>query len=85
MSMPDGVAAEIAAPGTTLMLEWHYLNNTGATLADQSKVSICGVPAGSRPNTASITWLGTDNFGLGMPAHQTSSLTGTSTPSLARR
>jgi hypothetical protein len=80
MQMPEGVAAETAAPGTTLMLEWHYFNNTDAPLADKSTVSVCGVPAGSRPNTASITWLGTEDFGLGMPAHAMTSVSGTCTP-----
>ena len=81
MAMPEGVGAELVAPGSTLMLEWHYFNNTNAEISDKSSVTICTVPVGSRPNVAAITWLGTENFGLGMPAHAMSSFTGTCQPS----
>lgn len=82
MTMPDGVGAELPAPGSSLMLEWHYFNNTDAVLSDKSSVSVCTVPAGARPNVAAITWVGTEDFGpLGMPPGMTSSFTGTCTPS----
>jgi hypothetical protein len=83
MTLPDGVGAEIPAPGSTLMLEWHYFNNTSAPMLDKSSVSICTVPAGGRPNVAAITWVGTEDFGLGMPPGTQSAFTGSCTPSRA--
>jgi hypothetical protein len=78
MTMPKDVGAETAAPGSTVMLEWHYFNNTGAPLADQSTVSVCTVPMGGRPNVAAVSWLGTEN--LSLPAKTETSATGTCTP-----
>jgi hypothetical protein len=78
MTMPKDVGAETAAAGSTLMLEWHYFNNTGAALADRSSVSVCTVPMGGRPNVAAVSWLGTEN--LSLPAKTETSATGTCSP-----
>jgi hypothetical protein len=78
MTMPPDVGAETAAPGSTLMLEWHYFNSTGAALADQSSVSVCTVPMRGRPNVAAVSVLGTES--LSLPAHAESSSTGTCAP-----
>jgi hypothetical protein len=78
MTMPKDVGAETAAPGSSLMLEWHYFNNTGAALTDRSTVSVCTVPMGERPNVAAVTWLGTER--LSLPAKTETSSTGTCSP-----
>jgi hypothetical protein len=72
--LPPDVGEENPAPGSTLMVEWHYFNNTGAALQDRSSVEVCTVPVGKRPKTASVAWLGTEDFGglFGMPAGKSS-------------
>src|SRR5262245_47152257 len=44
------------------MVQWHHYNNTGMRQEDGSAVQICTVPAGSRPNVAGLTFLGTEDF-----------------------
>jgi Copper type II ascorbate-dependent monooxygenase, C-terminal domain len=68
--LPPDVGEENPAPGSTLMVEWHYFNNSGAALQDRSSVEVCTVPVGKRPKTASVAWLGTEDLGglFGMPA-----------------
>jgi hypothetical protein len=82
LTLPDDVGAETPAPGSTLMLEWHYLNSTSAALSDMSKVSVCTVPMGKRTHVASVTTVGTENLGVpGMPPGMESTFSGTCTPS----
>lgn len=52
-----------------LMIQWHHFNTTGTPQPDNSKVQICTVPQGARPNVGDVTHLGTENFNsfLGMP------------------
>jgi len=52
-----------------VVIHWHMWNTTGAPVADRSSVQVCTVPASTRPKTASITPLGTENFNsfYGMP------------------
>jgi len=59
-------------PSGMLNVQWHYFNNGGAPEEDGSGVQVCTVPPGTRPNTGSLTWLGTEDFyGLvGMPPGQ---------------
>ena len=71
IAMPPDVGGELPATRTTLMVEWHYLNATPAPLADRSSVSVCTVPAGTRPKLASTTWIGTENLSL-PPGRETS-------------
>lgn len=68
MEMPEDVGGELPK-SSLLMIQWHMYNSTGVTQQDGSVVQICTVPAGSRPNTAGITFLGTENFNgpFGMP------------------
>src|SRR4029077_9338599 len=72
------------APGTMLNLQWHFFNSTGTMQMDRSAVQVCTVPAGTRPHTATVTWLGTEDLGGsligGMPAHQMSDFSGTCDP-----
>jgi hypothetical protein len=85
VKMPPGITGRLPAPGSILMLEWHFFNQTGAAVADRSGVEICTVPASQVEPTkvGGITWLGTENFNgpFGMPAGVESKFTGTCTPS----
>lgn len=78
IAMPSDVGAEIPKPMTTVMVEWHYLNSTNAPLQDRSSVSVCTVPAGSRPKLASIAWVGTEN--LSIPPNTQSTASGVCKP-----
>ena len=64
---PQDVGVKLPETGK-IMVQWHHYNSTGSAQSDGSKVQICTVPAGSRPNVAGITFLGTENFNglLGM-------------------
>ena len=52
-----------------IMIQWHHFNTTGVPQDDGSKVQVCTVPAGTRPNVGDVTHLGTENFNsiIGMP------------------
>ena len=52
-----------------LNVQWHFYNSGAAPAPDKSTVVVCTVPANTRPNTGSLTWLGTENFygPFGMP------------------
>jgi hypothetical protein len=80
--MPKDVGFDLPAPGTTVMVEWHYYNSSGAPVLDGSGIRVCTLPKGTRPNSASITWLGTENLGgpIGMPAGRQSDFSGTCVP-----
>jgi hypothetical protein len=85
--MPPDVGFELPPPGTTLNLQWHFYNSTSGTQTDKSSVQICTVPAGVRPHTATLTWLGTEDLngdkwtgGPGMPPHVMSQYSGTCDP-----
>jgi hypothetical protein len=58
---PPDVGVELPSAGK-IMVQWHHFNSTGAPAQDGSKVQICVAPAGSRPNIAGLTFLGTENF-----------------------
>jgi hypothetical protein len=58
---PDNVGVKLPSSGK-IMVQWHHYNNTGRPAPDGSKVQICAVPAGGRPNVAGLTFLGTENF-----------------------
>ena len=47
-----------------IMLQWHHYNSTGAPVSDGTAAQICVVPPGSRPNTAGLTFLGTENISV---------------------
>jgi hypothetical protein len=88
LAMPDDVGFELPAQGSELNVQWHFYNSTGTVATDQSSVQVCTLPPGSRPHTATITWLGQEDLGgnkwfggKGMPAHQMSTYSGTCTPS----
>jgi cytochrome c5 len=87
LALQDDVAFELPPPGTMLNLQWHFYNSTGSEQQDASAVQVCTVPAGTRPNSATISWLGTEDLGgnkytlgAGMPPHQMSSYGGTCDP-----
>ena len=75
--LPAEVGLELPAPGELLAVEFHYYNTTGAAAADRSGVEVC-VTSKFRPNTASITWLGTQKINL--PPRQLGMASGTCSP-----
>jgi len=62
--LPQGVGLELPRPGTMLAVEFHYFNSGGAMAQDQSGVEVCTTTK-FRPNTASVTWLGTQQINVG--------------------
>jgi hypothetical protein len=58
---PDGVGVKLSTDGI-IMVQWHHYNNEGTPQLDGSAVQICTAPAGSRPNVAGLTFLGTENM-----------------------
>ncbi|HKU44203.1 MAG TPA: hypothetical protein VJR89_38850, partial [Polyangiales bacterium] len=74
--LPAGVGLELPPPGSLLAVEFHYFNS-GAMAEDQSGVEVC-VTSKFRPNTATITWLGTQQINI--PAGQTGTASGTCRP-----
>jgi hypothetical protein len=76
--LPAGVGLELPAPGALMAIEFHYYNSTsGMTAQDQSGVEIC-VTSKFRTNTASVTWLGSENINI--PAHAAGTASGTCKP-----
>jgi hypothetical protein len=73
---PDDVGVKLPSTGV-IMVQWHHFNNTGGTTQDGSAVQICTVPAGTRPNTAGLTFLGTEL--LSIPAGTKGTAAGTCT------
>jgi hypothetical protein len=60
---PKDVGVKLPDSGT-IMIQWHHFNSTGSPQPDGSKVQICTVPAGSRPNLAGLTFLGTEDINI---------------------
>jgi hypothetical protein len=75
--MPTDVGLELPAPGALLAVEFHYFNTSGNPAQDQSGVEIC-VTSKFRKNTASVSWLGTQQ--INVPAHGQGDATGSCTP-----
>jgi hypothetical protein len=49
--------------GKQIMIQWHHYNFTNQVQPDSSKIQICTVPAGARPNVGGLSWLGTESLG----------------------
>jgi hypothetical protein len=58
-----------------IMIQWHHYNYTGMQQMDGSKVQMCVLPAGSRPNLGGLTWLGSEH--IDAPAGQKAETFGT--------
>jgi hypothetical protein len=58
---PKDVGVKLPDTGK-IMVQWHHYNNEGTPQMDSSAVQICTVPAAMRPNTAGLTFLGTEDF-----------------------
>jgi hypothetical protein len=87
LAMPPDVGFELPPNGTQLNAQWHFYNSTGSEQTDFSAVQVCTVPAGTRPHTATISWIGNEDLdgnkwtgGPGMPAHEASTFSGTCDP-----
>ena len=83
MVMPADTGLELPAPGSHVLVEWHLYNNGGVDTPDNSAPRICTVPKGARPKTGSMTSLGTEDFGFGIPTGTMSEFGSTCTPSRA--
>jgi Copper type II ascorbate-dependent monooxygenase, C-terminal domain len=75
--LPGDVGLELPGPGALLAIEFHYYNQSDNTASDQSGAEIC-VTSKFRPNTASVSWLGTENISI--PASSRGDASGTCTP-----
>lgn len=75
--LPEGVGLELPGPGALLAVEFHYFNSGAAGAQDSSGVEVC-TTSKFRPNTASITWLGTHTIDI--PPRQMGTASGTCTP-----
>jgi hypothetical protein len=78
VTFPSNTGLELTSQGI-LNAQWHYNNTTGAATTDASMIQVCTVPRSMRPDIASLTFLGTENFNgpIGMPAKTMSSFSGT--------
>jgi hypothetical protein len=76
--MPADVGEQFPKPGGYFELEFHYFNSTGAAVVDRSGMHIC-VTSKEQKNTATVTFLGTENITL--PANAMGTATGTCKPS----
>jgi len=65
ITLPDGIAATMPAPGGKIMIEWHYYNQTETQQEDNSGVEVCVIPSSKiePKNVASMTWVGNENLG----------------------
>lgn len=79
-TMPQGVGMHLPTRGSghRFLVEVHYANIGDATLADRSGVEVCTGKT-LRPNTATVSWLGTEAIFVGPGA--TADIAGTCTPS----
>ncbi|MEY4575318.1 MAG: hypothetical protein RL701_21 [Pseudomonadota bacterium] len=75
--LPKEVGLELPAPGALLAVEFHYFNVGAAQTSDKSGVEVC-VTSKFRPNTASVSWLGTNT--INVAAHTQGTASGTCTP-----
>ena len=87
MEMPADVGFELPPKDQQINIQWHYYNTSTTPQPDVTAVQVCTVPAGTRPHTASITWIGTEDIGgnkwlggVGMPPHTESTFQGTCNP-----
>jgi hypothetical protein len=69
VAFPPEVGLELPMTGK-IGVQWHFYNSTSATVQDGSSVLVCTVPAGTRPNTASMTWLGTEDLDIPPGMHE---------------
>jgi hypothetical protein len=62
--LPKTIGLQLPPGGTMLNLQWHFFNSTNSPQDDASSVLVCTVPDNTRPNLASMTWLGSENLDL---------------------
>jgi len=76
-ALPADVGLEMPAAGALMAVEFHLYNTSNAPTQDQSGVEVC-VSSKFRPNTASVSWLGTEDITI--PAKSTGTSSGTCVP-----
>jgi Copper type II ascorbate-dependent monooxygenase, C-terminal domain len=79
--IPSDVGLQLDGPNRKMSMEIHFFGPEGQTIPTNAGVRICTVesPAKLRPNTATISWLGTE-LGINIPPNSPSTATGTCTP-----
>lgn len=77
LQLPPDVGLELAPTTGSYVLEVHYNNPAGKTFLDRSGVRVCATSK-FRPNTASITWAGTER--INVPARSTGTASGNCLP-----
>jgi hypothetical protein len=75
--LPEGVGLELPPPGALLAVEFHYFNSGSPGAMDNSGVEVC-TTSKFRKNTASITWLGTQQ--INVAGRQMGTASGTCNP-----
>ncbi len=79
-SIPNDVGVQLSGTNHKMSMEVHFFNRTTDTLPVDMGVKICTVEKHLRPNTATMSWLGTE-LGINIPPMaQDSTATGTCTP-----
>jgi hypothetical protein len=61
---PKHIGLQLPPPGGMLDVQWHFYNSGGAAADDATKVFVCTVPAGTRQNSAGMTWLGSESIAV---------------------
>lgn len=69
--MPDTIGLQLPEAGN-VVVQWHYLNDTGNPVDDTSVFRVCTAPAGSRSQLAGMTVLGTESIDLPPGMHSVS-------------
>jgi hypothetical protein len=77
LKLPPDVGLELAPSTGSYVLEVHYNNPAGKLFQDRSGVRVCATSK-FRPNTASITWAGTEKINI--PAHSMGTAAGNCMP-----
>ncbi|HEX2676485.1 MAG TPA: hypothetical protein VHM19_07590 [Polyangiales bacterium] len=78
--IPSNVGLQLSGPNRKMSMEIHFFGPEGTPIPTTAGVKICTVEKNLRPNTATISWLGTE-LGINIPPHaQDSTATGTCTP-----
>jgi Copper type II ascorbate-dependent monooxygenase, C-terminal domain len=76
---PSNVGVQLDGPNRKMSMEIHFFGQAGVPTPTDAGVKICTVTKNLRPNTATISWLGTE-LGINLPPRAKSTATGTCTP-----
>ena len=77
--IPSDVGMMLSTPNKKISMEIHWFNLNGVAKPTNAGVKICTVEKHLRPNTATVSWLGTE-LGINLPPMAASTAVGTCTP-----